>query len=179
MTRAYLVPVFCFIALAFFTGFTDGKTKPAPTLKWLTFDQGIAEAEKSKKKILVDIYTDWCGFCKKMDREVYADQEVIAYLSKYFEVVKLHGESDKKVSYKGKVITEADFSRMLGVGGYPTTAFFEPKGELITPVEGYLPKDKFMPILRFIGEGHYEKMEWNEFLKKDSGQQGGKGGLKD
>ena len=54
------------------------------SLKWKSFDEGMAEAKKSNKKLLVDVYTDWCGWCKKMDASTYGNAEVAAYLNQQY-----------------------------------------------------------------------------------------------
>jgi thioredoxin-related protein len=135
-------------------------------LKWYTFDDGLAHAKKTEKKILVDVYTDWCGWCKKMDRDVYGDKRIVDYLNQKYVLVKLNAESSAKVNYKGKKSTERGIAQQFGVTGYPTTLFFKSDGEPITPVSGFVPADKFIDILKFIGDDFFAKMNWEEFQKK-------------
>jgi thioredoxin-related protein len=61
-------------------------------LKWYGFDEGLAKAKKENKFLLVDFYTDWCGWCKKMDSETYANKNIIKLLNKDFVLVKLNPE---------------------------------------------------------------------------------------
>ncbi|MBI4535038.1 MAG: DUF255 domain-containing protein, partial [Ignavibacteriae bacterium] len=79
-------------------------------LKWRTFNQGVNEAKKKQKKVLIDVYTDWCGWCKRMDVQTYADKSVASYLNEKYVVIKLNAESNKKLSYKGNEYTEAELS---------------------------------------------------------------------
>lgn len=82
------------------------KINDAPTeLSWMTMEDisQLASSSKNDKKVLVDVYTDWCGWCKVMDRKTFSDPEVIAYLSKNFHVVKFDAEQREAVNYRGKV----------------------------------------------------------------------------
>lgn len=138
-------------------------------LKWNTLTEGLKEAKSKNKKVLVDVYTDWCKYCKKMDKEVYEDKNVVNYLSKSYVLVKLNAESATQVSYKGQTTSEREIAGMFGVSGYPTTLFLNAEGEFLTPVPGFVPADRFLDIAKFIGDNYYEKMNWDEYQKQKSG----------
>ncbi len=135
-------------------------------LKWKNLGDGVAAAKTTNKKILVDIYTDWCGWCKKMDKEVYIDGAVQKYLNEKFIVVKLNAESDKRHNYNGGEYSEIEIAQMFGITGYPTTVFLMPNGEPITALPGYVTAEKFFKVLQYIGDDHYQKMKFEEFLTK-------------
>lgn len=137
-----------------------------PLLKWKKFNDGLAEAKKFDKKILVDVYTDWCGWCKKMDKEVYAEKKVAEYLSKRFVVIKLNAESEAKLTYRGQTITQTELSQAFGVQGYPATIFMKPNSDPITLLPGYMPAENFIDVLKFIAEDHYLTMKWDEYQSK-------------
>jgi thioredoxin-related protein len=134
-------------------------------LKWLPFTQGLTEAKKSDKKILVDVYTDWCGWCKVMDKNTYSDTLVISLINKHFIPVKLNAESSNKVVYDNKTFTEQSLARAFGVDGYPTTLFLDSDGNSITSADGYIKPEMFIDMLRFIGEDHFKNMDWEEYQK--------------
>ena len=77
----------------------------AQEVKWLSWNEAaeLAATEKNPKKIFVDIYTDWCGWCKKMDKDTFQNAEVAAYMAKNFYMVKLDGEGKEDIEFKGKV----------------------------------------------------------------------------
>lgn len=135
-------------------------------LEWLTFEQAMEKAKLENRKVLVDVYTDWCGWCKKMDKEVYADPGVVEVLSQYFVVAKLNAESSKDITYKGTKLTERRFAAGAGVSGYPSTIFFESDSKPITLLPGFVPAPRFITILRYIGENHYRTISFEEYVKK-------------
>ncbi len=140
-------------------------------LAWLTFNAGMDRSAKENKKILVDVYTDWCSWCKKMDKEVYTDSKVIALLRDKFVVVKLNAESSNKLSYNGKEFTEQEFARALGIDGYPTTVFFQPDSKPITRIPGYMEAKAFANVLNYIGDDHYKTISYQDFLQKHGNTQ--------
>lgn len=132
--------------------------------QWKKFNSGIIEAKKSGKKILVDVYTDWCGWCKKMDTTTYTDKKVFEYIKKNYVIIKLNAESEEKISYAGQTISPAEFAQGMGISGYPATLFLKSDGEPITLLPGYAEPDRFIHILSFIGENHYEKKKFVDYL---------------
>src|SRR5262249_48666040 len=100
--------------------------EPARTeLRWFGWNQGAAEAAASKRPILVDVYTDWCGWCKRMDRDVYSREDVRGYLKRYFVVVKLDAESTDEANYGGRPPPARGVPQRRR-GGAPPPTFFRP-----------------------------------------------------
>jgi thioredoxin-related protein len=140
------------------------------SISWHSFDEALTIAKRDNKKVLLDVYTDWCGWCKKMDSEVYTDKSVITALTASFVAVKLNAESSKPLTYQGRSFTEQSFAAGAGVTGYPATIFLDAGLAPITLVPGYIPADRFLPILKYIGEDHYRSISFEEYQ-----QRGGKG----
>jgi thioredoxin-related protein len=137
-------------------------------LKWLSFSEGLQVAAKTHKPMLVDVYTNWCGWCKRMEATTYKDEKVIQDLNENFVIVKLNAESDRAVHYKDASTEREVAQDQWSVSGYPTTVFLKWDGEVISPLPGYVPADNFHPILRYISSGAYETMKFSEYLKKNS-----------
>ncbi|MGA7160562.1 MAG: DUF255 domain-containing protein [Bacteroidota bacterium] len=140
--------------------------KPSRVMQWSSFDAGMKRAKNRHKKVLVDVYTDWCGWCKKMDSEVYADSAVRDYLSKNFVIVKMNAEEDVKIHYKGEEYSPAQLAAAFGVDGYPATLFLKEDNEPITLLPGYVEAPMFLHVLSFIAEDQYEKKQFSEYLKE-------------
>jgi len=161
--QACFVPSFFFVLLlASITSSAGEKPKP----DWKNLGEGVALASKTNKKALIDVYTDWCGWCKKMDADVYTDSSVIRYINETFVPIKINAESGNKHAIEGKEISEAELARAYGVRGYPTTVFTQPNGQMITAVPGYIKSGPFLQILKYIGGEHYLKMKFDEFVAK-------------
>jgi thioredoxin-related protein len=135
-------------------------------LKWNKFDEGLALAKKNNKKILVDVYADWCKWCKKMDAEVFSSDTIAPYLQKNYILIKLNGESQEKLNYKDEKMTASAFAQGFGVTGFPTVIFLEPTGDAITKVSGFIDAQNFLPMITFFGDDHYKKMTWQEYFAK-------------
>jgi thioredoxin-related protein len=119
-------------------------------LKWDKFDSGLEKAQQQKKFVLIDVYTDWCKWCKKMDEDVYSNQEVRKYLDDNFVCIKLNGEGSATLNYRGATITETELTQRLQIDGFPTSVFLKPNGEQLSLIPGYYPPDKFLEVLKNI-----------------------------
>ena len=98
----------CAIAFASFTYVHENVKKEAvgKNVKWYTWDEAVEANKKEKKKFFVDIYTDWCGWCKRMDAQTFEEAEVAAYLNKHFYPIKLDAEQKANIEYGGYTFKE-------------------------------------------------------------------------
>lgn len=134
---------------------------------WHGWDDGLKQANATGKPVLVDVYTDWCGWCRRMDRDVYSRADVRESLQKRFVMVKLNAESPEQASYHGQTYTSRTLASGFRVTGYPTTIFLRANGDHIVNVPGYIPADRFMLLLEYIGDGHLDRgVDFQEFAKK-------------
>jgi thioredoxin-related protein len=133
---------------------------------WRTWDEGLAEAKTTGHPVLVDVYTDWCGWCKRMDRDVYSRPEVREYLGHNWVVVRLNAEANTPAHYLGNETTEAAIADHFGVRSYPTTVMLKSDGAHLVNVPGYFGASDFITVLRFVGEGHMERGERFEDFQK-------------
>jgi thioredoxin-related protein len=133
-------------------------------LRWHNFNEGITEAKKTNKKVLIDVYTDWCSWCKKMDASTYSDKEVTEYLGERYVLIKLNAESEKKLSYKDKQYTERELAAAFGISGYPSTLFLKSDGEPITIYPGFADAKRFKDVLSFIAEDHYLTKKFQDYV---------------
>jgi thioredoxin-related protein len=162
----YIVLTFA-LNIALTNGVLIAQSKDSsPAIQWNSFDAGMQKAKASHKKVLVDVYTDWCGWCKKMDSEVYSDPGVKDYLSKNFVIIKMNAEGNGKVHYKGLEYSPGQLAAAFGVKGYPATLFMHEDSEPITLLPGYAEASMFRLILSFIAEDQYKKKQFSDYLKE-------------
>lgn len=142
--------------------------RPAPEIVWIGIEEGMKTGTDSDKKILVNIFTDWCNYCKKMNETVYPDSTVRQTVYEHFVAVGLNAESETLVLFEGEQIREKDLVRKLGVRSYPTMLFMSANGELILQSNGYMPAVDFNRMLLYIGSSAYETMEFIQFDPNNS-----------
>ena len=144
-------------------------------IKWLSFEEAALLNKKQPKKFLIDIYTEWCGWCKKMDAATYTNPDIIQYVNKNFYTVKMDAEMDRTIVYKGdslkllpggrKGTHELALRFMQGKASYPTTVFLDEQMQLLTPVPGYMTPQGIEPILKYFGENKYIDTQWEDYMK--------------
>ena len=135
----------------------------AKAVTWHRLDEGVALARQQNKKILIDVYTDWCGWCKKMDKEVYTNEKVGQLIATNFIAVKLDAESQNGASFGGTLMDEASVARTLGATGYPTTVFLDSEAKPITKIAGYMEPKEFVNVIGYIGEDHYKTKSFGDY----------------
>jgi len=135
-------------------------------LVWYKYDQGLKKAEKDKKHLMVYFYTKYCGYCRKMEKNTFSDQEVKKVLGDDYINVRVDGGSKNKVNFNGSQITERELALKYRVMGYPVNWFLKPDGEKIAPLVGYRPAEDFLDVLGYVKDGAYEKMSFSEYIKK-------------
>lgn len=130
------------------------------------FKQKLDSAKKQNKKVIIDFYTDWCSWCKKMDKDTYGDAEVKQVLDKHFVFIKLNAESSDVVEFNNRSYTKAQLARAFGVTGYPATGFIDSDMTPLTLVPGYIDKTTFLKIIKFFGENHYKTKSFDQYEKE-------------
>ena len=138
--------------------------KPTDKLEWLAFDAATQRASSQNKHVIVDVYTTWCGWCRVMEKQTYADPEVSAYLKQNFILAKVNGESSSKMHWQGKELTERDFARTVGVTGYPATYFLKPNSDMLGGVSGFVRSPEFMIYAKYISTRWYEKGKIQQYV---------------
>lgn len=144
------------------------------SIKWLSFEQAVELNKKNPKKFIIDIYTDWCGWCKKMEATTYTNPVIIDYINTYYYAVKLNAERKDTVIFQGHTFVNENKngshsthqlaeSLLNGKMSYPTTVFMNEKYQLLTPVAGYLTQEDLEPILSFFALDKYLNTTYDQF----------------
>ena len=150
-------------------------TQAQAEVKWISFEEALELNKANPKPILVDLYTDWCGWCKKMDATTYKNETIVKYINKNYYAVKMDGEGKKDINFKGKTFKFVQQGRskyhelaaaiMKGKMSYPSTAFFNAEEQLIQTVPGYLTDIRFEKILAYFRGETYKNTPWPDFEK--------------
>ena len=153
--------------------------KPIPaseTVKWMTFEQAIEKSKIEKRKIFIDVYTDWCGWCKVMDKNTFSEANVAKILNEEFYPVKFNAEQRENVVFQGTTFKfvasgnngyhELAAALLNNKLSYPTVVFLDEEFRMIQPLSGYQEAKNFHPIIQFIGEDHYKTVTWKDWQAK-------------
>lgn len=142
---------------------------------WLTFEEAIEKSKTEKRPIFIDVYTDWCGWCKVMDKNTFSDPTVAKLLTEKFYPVKFDAEQKADVIFNGTTFKFVESGRngyhQLAAAllnnklSYPTVVFLDEEFRMIQPLPGYRQAPEFHKIAQFIGEGHYKTVKWDDFQK--------------
>jgi thioredoxin-related protein len=146
-------------------------------IKWVSFNEAVKLNKEHPKKIFIDVYTSWCGWCKRMDADTYTDATVIDYINKNFYAVRLDAETRDTFQFNNHTfvnaypagqrgaVNELASSMLDGKLGYPTTVYFDEKFNRLTYVQSYLAVKDLMPILTYFGEDKYKTMKYDDYKK--------------
>ncbi|MDE3741870.1 thioredoxin family protein [Maribacter polysaccharolyticus] len=161
-------PLFLFIGLLSLIG-------NAQEVEWLSWDQAVerAQTDENPKKMFIDVYTDWCGWCKKMDKDTFQHPDVAAYMASTFYMVKLDGEGKEPIEFRGQTYNFVPSGRkgyhefaaalMQGRLSYPTTIFLDEQMNMLSPVPGYQKPEPFLNIARYFGDNIYLEKDWQTY----------------
>lgn len=140
---------------------------------WMTFEEAVAKSKTEPRKIFIDVYTDWCGWCKVMDRDTFNDPHVAKILNEDFYPVKFNAEQQEDVVFNGhtfkfipygnKGTHELAMSLLSNKLSYPSVVFLNEKFEILQPLAGYIKAPEFHKIIQYYGENYFQKVSWQDF----------------
>lgn len=151
-------------------------TVGAQEIKWMSFEDAVAAAKKSPKKIFIDVYTNWCGWCTRMDQTTFKNEVIANYINEKFYPVKFNAESTDTINFNGHVFTfqanpngrggahELAIAMLQGKMSYPSYVLMDEQQRLIQKIPGYQEAKNFEPILHFFGDDAYKTTKWEDFV---------------
>ena len=153
--------------------YAQGENAP---LKQYSINEIRQLSAQKPKKLVIDVYTDWCSWCKKMDKSTYQNEGIIQQINEDFYFVKLNAETRDSIFFDNKIFTfqnqykanELALALLNGQMSYPSTVFLDENLGLLTVVPGYLTPKDLSPILKYFGKDFHLKMKWDEFTKTNS-----------
>lgn len=152
--------------------------KPAEfvPIQWMSIEQAVEKCKTERRKIFIDVYTDWCGWCKHMDSTTFTDPAIARYLNEHYYAVKFNAEQTNDVQFKQRSYR---FKRDGGRGhhelaaewlnnklSYPTVVFLDENQNVIQALGTYLNADKLDAILHYFGADNHRSTPWETYERK-------------
>lgn len=151
-------------------------TSTEGTVDWMTFEEAVEKSKTEKRKIFIDVYTDWCGWCKVMDKNTFSEPKVAKILNEEFYPVKFNAEQRENVTFNGNTFKfvpsgakgyhELAAALLNNKLSYPTVVFLDEEFRMIQPLAGYQKPEEFHKIIQYIGEDHFKTLTWNDWQSK-------------
>lgn len=146
-----------------------------PTINWVSFEELDKLHDETPKPVFIDIYTNWCGWCKRLDKTTFVDESLVKYMNENYYAVKFNAENPVDITFGGQKFpfvpngkrgySELAYKFMNGKMSYPTLVFLNENLEVLQPVPGYLDAINLEAILTFFKGKHYNTTPWEKFLE--------------
>ena len=137
---------------------------PAQDLDWQPFEAALAEADATGRPVLVDVYAPWCGWCRKMKRDVYPSEGVRACLDADFVITRLNRDDGETMyRYRGQRLSARHLAQALGATGVPTVVLLASDGQRLLRLPGFIEADALQPVLAYVASGAYRRQPFEAF----------------
>jgi thioredoxin-related protein len=154
----------------------------ASVVKWMTFEEAVEKSKTEKRKIFIDVYTDWCGWCKVMDKNTFTDPQIAKLLNEKYYAVKFDAEQTADVVFRGTTFKFVPFgnkgAHQLAMAllnnqmSYPNFVFLDEEFRIVpifqnsTSVPGYRKPEEFHIFLSFVSGDFFKKTNIQEYQKE-------------
>ena len=142
-------------------------------IKWISLEDAVYLQEASPRNILIDVYTNWCGPCKSLDRITFSNKSVIKYINDNFYAVKFNAEGNDVINFKGYEFTNPNYNpsksnrrnsshqltRSLGVSAYPTIVFLDKSSNLVHRLRGYQSPRQIEVYLKLFTDENFRQIQ--------------------
>jgi len=154
----------------------------AQSVKWMSFEEAVEKSKTEKRKIFIDVFTEWCGWCKVMDKNTFPDPEVAKLLNEKFYPVKFDAEQTNDVVFRGttfkfvpygnKGVHQLAAALLNNQMSYPNFIFLDEDFRIIPLIQGsnslpgYRKPQEFHLFLSYVGRDYYQKVSLQDYQKE-------------
>lgn len=144
-------------------------------IRWISFEEAVALSEKEPRKIIVDVYTDWCGWCKRMDASTFKNPVIVKYINDHYYAVKLNAERKDTIQLGNQIFVNKNpegrraphdlaVALLNGKMTYPSIVYLDESVELMHPaIAGYQNSESLEQIIKYFGENAYKSTPWETY----------------
>ena len=163
LLRSFVLSAVLILAVGVGTAYAQMEMPPR------SFGEVVEAAEAQGTPILLEIYAPWCPYCQRMQKTVYSDSTVRAYLGRTFTYARLNRDTTAGAhQFNGRTLTSKQLGMALGARGVPTTVFLKADGTPIASQPGFIKRDIFLQLIRYVGSGAYESKSFKAFRNRSS-----------
>jgi len=148
----------------------------AQEINWVSLEEAVELQKQSPKKIMMDMYTNWCGPCKMLDRNTFQNKDVADYVNEHYYAVKFNAEGNEDVTFKGNSFTNKNYdpakanrrnsphelARYFRVQAYPTIVFLDENSDVIAPLSGYKQPQQLELYLKMFKKDEHKNLTTQE-----------------
>ena len=145
-------------------------------IEWIKMEDLEAAMAKEPRKVVIDVYTDWCGWCKRMDATTFKNNVIANYVSEKYYAVKFNAEQKDSITFKEhtfKFVAQGkrgyhELAAVLlqGKMSYPSIVYLDEELNMIQPVPGYQSAEQFEKVIKYFGGDHYKEQPFEDFQKE-------------
>lgn len=142
-------------------------------VQWYSIEEALALTSREPRVLVIDVYTDWCGWCKRMDAATFSHPEVAEILNRDFYPVKLNAEGRNDIVLGDRTYKFVDNGRRgyhelaaivtRGRLSYPTVSYVGPRGRVLLVAPGYVEPEQFKVFLAYFNGDAYQKYPFEVF----------------
>ncbi len=148
-------------------------TQAQDDIQWLTWEEMEIMQKRESRKVLIDVYTDWCGWCKRMDKNTFQKADIANYVNDNYYAIKFDAEYKEDITFQGveyKYVKSGrrghhELAAMILKGrlSFPTVVFLDEEMKVIQPIPGYQdPKSMELIVTYFAGD-YYKDTPWEKY----------------
>ncbi|MCS7003789.1 MAG: DUF255 domain-containing protein [Cytophagales bacterium] len=176
MKKIVWIALLCFGLVGAARTVTEHRSPSTAKIHWITLEEAYQKIQVEPKKVFIDVYTDWCGWCHRMEATTFSMPIIANYMNQKYYCVKLNAEQKTDIRLGNDVYRyvpqgsrgyhEAAAALLQGRLSFPTVVFLDEKFRIIQPLPGYQDAASFHRVALFFGEDYYKKITWEQYLAK-------------